>query len=394
MTLPFRRKARPETALVLHDLSRDAPLPERAFVLRVPGAEVPLLPLDLPPGLKGVARERVARRQVRDAIGAGPEMRPARLGPAPEGWRRMLVVETKARGAWAARVAGTACRAVLPDYLCLPAAAGLWVIETEGEGEGVRARLGPEDGFAAEPDLALALLEEAGKAAPPRAVLRLGPALAALDAWLAGQGWPVAATPEALAPDLAPARFAHGELTLDLARDPEAERAAMRRGLGHIAAALALALTGFGLWTASVQIETERLAAQGLAYRLNAERLARAGLIPSGPILDIRAQVGLALERAAARATQITAEPRPLEALRLAGAVLAGHELRVTRAGYQPGAGLVIDLEIGDFAALDALMAALAAAGTEARVTQSVAREGAGVEAVLALAATVPGAAP
>jgi general secretion pathway protein L len=74
--------------------------------------------------------------------------------------------------------------------------------------------------------------------------------------------------------------------------------------------------------------------------------------------------------------------------------VLAGHDLRVTRAGYQPGAGLVIDLEIGDFAALDALMAALAAAGTEAHVTQSVAREGAGVEAVLALAATVPGAGP
>jgi hypothetical protein len=39
-------------------------------------------------------------------------------------------------------------------------------------------------------------------------------------------------------------------------------------------------------------------------------------------------------------------------------------------------------------------MAALAAAGTEAHVTQSVAREGAGVEAVLALAATVPGAGP
>ncbi len=390
MTLSFRRKARPETALVLHDLLSDAPLPERAFVLRVPGTEAPILPLDLPPGLKGVARERVARRQVRDAIGAGPEMRPARLGPVPDGWRRMLVVETKARMAWAARVAGTACRAVLPDYLCLPAAPGLWVIETGDRG--VCARLGPEDGFAAEPDLALPLLEEAGRAAPPRAVLRLGPPLDALDDWLAAQGWPVAATPEALAPDLAPARFAHGELALDLARDPEAERMAMRRNLGQIAAALVLALTGFGLWAASVQIETDRLAAQGLAYRLNAERLARAGLIPSGPVLDLRAQVGVALERAAARATQITAEPRPLEALRLAGEVLAGHDLRVTRAGYQPGAGLVIDLEIGDFAALDALMAALGAAGSEARVTQSVAREGAGVEAVLALAATVPGA--
>jgi general secretion pathway protein L len=376
---------------VLHDLASGAPLPERAFVAVVTGAEAPLLPLDLPAGLKGAARERVARRQIRDAIGSGPEMRPARLGPAPDGWQRMLVVAAERRAAWAARVAGSACRAVLPDYLCLPAAPGLWVIETAGDG--LRARLGAEDGFAAEVDLALALLEEAGQGAPPRAVLRLGPPLAPLDDWLAERGWPVVTTPEALATHgIAPVRFGHGELSLDLARDPEAERAALRRDLGRIAAALVLALAGFGLWVASVQIETGRLLAQGLGYRVNAERLARAGPVPSGPILDIRAQVAAALDRAAARTVQTDGEPRPLAALRRAGEVLAAQDLRVTRAGYRPGAGLVIDLEIGDFAALDALMAALDAAGAEARVTQSVAREGAGVEAVLALAATVPGA--
>jgi len=393
MILPFRRRSRPEAALALHDLGAAAPWPGRPFVALVPGAEAPLLPLDLPAGLSGPARERVARRQMRDALGPdGAEARPARLGAAREGWQRMLVCDAGARAQWAARVAGTACHAVLPDYLALPAAPGLWVIETGDEG--LRARLGPEDGFTAEPELALALLAAVAEEAPPRAVLRLGPPLAPLDDWLGARGWPIAENVEALGGQegiKTPVRFGHGELALDLARDPEAERAALRRGLARLALALVLALGGFGLWAASVQIETTRLADQGLVYRKNAERLARAGLIPAGPILDLRAQAQGALERARAQSAQASGEARPLEALRVAGEVLAAQELRVTRAAYQPGTGLVIDLEIADFAALDGLVAALRAAGTEARVAQSVTREGTGVEAVLALATTLKG---
>lgn len=393
MTLPFRRRSRPEAALALHDLGAGAPWPGRPFVALVPGAEAPLLPLDLPPGLSGPARERVARRQMRDALGPGTaEMRPARLGNAREGWQRMLVCEVGARAQWAARVAGTACRAVLPDYLALPAAPGLWVIET-GAGP-IRARLGPEDGFAAEDDLALALLEAAAEAAPPRAVLRLGPPLAVLDDWLGARGWPIAESVAALGSQEGietPVRFGRDELALDLARDPEAERAALSRGIARLTAALVLALGGFVLWAAAVQIETTRLADQGLVYRKSAERIAREGLIPTGPILDLHAQTQGALERSRAQIAQASGEARPLEALRVAGAVLAAQELRVTRAAYQPGAGLVIDLEIADFAALDTLVAALRAAGTEARVVQSVTREGAGVEAVLALATTLKG---
>jgi len=114
----------------------------------------------------------------------------------------------------------------------------------------------------------------------------------------------------------------------------------------------------------------------------------RAGLVPAGPVLDIRAQAGDALERARTEAEAAGTQSRPLDVLRAAGAVMAAHEPRVTRASFQPGLGLVIDLEIADFAALDALVGDLAAAGTEARVARSVAREGRGVEAVLALAAT------
>lgn len=388
-----RRRRSSAPALAIHPLESGAALPaalpDGPFVATVPGADAPLLPLDLPPGLRGVARERVARRQLRDAgCAAGLDLRPARLSRGHDAWMRMLVCDGAQRAGWAAQVAGAGkrCRAVLPDYLALPAAKGLWVIDVWDDGA-IRARLGVEDGFAAEPDLALALLQEAARAAPPAAILRLGAPCAPLDAWLATLDVPVCNTPEALPETVAPpVRLGHGELALDLARDPEALRTALRGTLRRIAAALVLALGGFGFWAASVQIETDRLRDQDLTYRRNAEALLRAGLVPSGPVLDIRAQAQAALERARAQADEARGQARPLDVLRAAGEVLTAHGGRVTRVSFQPGLGLVIDLEIGDFAALDALVGDLATAGTGARVAQSVAREGRGVEAVLALA--------
>src|SRR6056297_3440596 len=375
MTAPFRRRSAPAaSALAIHAAGSAAAMPGRPFVATVPGADAPLLPLDLPPGLTGVARERVARRQLRDAgCGTGLDARPARLGPGRESWTRMLVCDAALRADWAGRVApaGRRCRAVLPDYLTLPAAPDLWVIETEAAGN-VRARLGVEDGFAAEAGLARALLEDAAEASVPAAIERRGAPVAALAA-------------EGIAP---PVRFGHGELALDLARDPEALRAALRGSLRRIAAALVLALGGFGLWAASVQVETDRLRDLDRGYRANTEDMLRAGLVPAGPVLDIRAQAGDALDRARAGAEAARTRSRPLDVLRAAGEVLVKHAPRVTRASFQPGLGLVIDLEVGDFAALDALVSDLAAAGTGARVARSVAREGRGVEAVLALAAT------
>lgn len=393
MIAPFRRRPAPVApSLAIHPVESGAPQPQGAFVATVPGAAAPLLPLDLPPGLHGVARERVARRQLRDAgCGAGLDLRPARLGPGREAWVRMLVCDGAQRADWAAHVAplGRRCRAVLPDYLVLPAAPGLWVIETDEAG-GVRARLDIDDGFAAESDLARALLEEAAEASAPKAILRRGPPCAPLDAWLATLAAPVcdgdaALGAAAIAP---PVRFGHGELALDLARDPEALRAALRGSLRRIAAALVLALAGFGFWVASVQLETDRLRALDRGYRANAEDMLRAGLVPSGPVLDIRAQAEGALNRARTVAEAARAQSRPLDVLRAAGEVLAAHAPRVTRASFQPGLGLVIDLEITDFAALDALVRDLSAAGTEVSVARSVAREGRGVEAVLALATT------
>jgi len=397
MSLVKSGKSRAAAApLPLHDLGAGGACSDRPFVAVVPGEAVPLIPLDLPGALKGAARERVARRQLRDAYGGsetGLDARPARLGPSSEMWQRMLVTQATTREDWARSVApaGALCRAILPDFLALPAAPDLWVIEADDAR--IRARLGLEDGFAAEPDLGLALLQAAFDAAPPRAVLWQGGAQFDVEAWLAARSLPVCHE----AADLSehgvepPRRFAHGELALDLARDPGAERAEMHRSLRRLRLPVALAVLGFAGWIGALMMDMAALRDQSLAYRQNAERILREVMIPTGPILDIRTQVTQLIARARGAEAETETEARPLDVLRQAGAVLGDHDLTVTRVSYQPGAGLVMDLQIADFAALDALVTALNAAGTEARVAQSVTREDSGVEAVLAMAVSQGG---
>jgi len=397
MILLKPRKSRDAAApLPVHNLGTGGAFPARPFVAVVPGEAVPLIPLDLPGALKGAARERVARRQLRDAYGgaeAGLDARPARLGETPEAWHRMLVAEAGARADWARSVApaGALCRAILPDYLALPAAPGLWVIEADAAR--IRARLGLGDGFAAEPDLALALLQEAAETAPPRAVLWQGEVPPEIEAWLAARALPMCHEAAVLAEHgvEVPRRFAHGELALDLARDPGAERAEMHRSLRRLRLPVALAVLGFAGWIGAILMDMAALRDQSLAYRQNAERILRDVMIPTGPILDIRTQVTQVIDRARGAEAAAETEARPLDVLRQAGMVLGDHALTVTRVSYQPGAGLVMDVRIADFAALDALMTALRAAGTEARVAQSVTREDSGVEAVLAMAVTQGG---
>ncbi len=397
MTLVLKRKkSGSATPVKTHDLASGGALPTAPFVALVPGAAAPLVRLDLPDALKGQARDRVANRQLRDAYGgsdAGLDLRPARLAGTRDGWQRVLVTDIEERQGWARAVApaGALCRSILPDYLALPAAPGLWVIEARDDQ--IRARLGPEDGFAGEPDLAFALLKEAAATSPPRAVLRLGDASPEIDAYLSAQNMTVCgASSELAAHDVSPPLvFGYGELALDLARDPGAERAEMRRTLRGLRLPVGLAVLGLVGWVAATVMETRDLRDQSLAYRQNAERILRDVMIPTGPILDIRTQVTQRLERARTARSDGDAEARPLDVLRRAGAVLADNDGTITRVSYQPGAGLVIDLQLVDFAALDALVTALRTTGVEPRVAQSVTREGAGIEAVLAMAVTQNG---
>src|SRR5690606_28670854 len=106
----------------------------------------------------------------------------------------------------------------------LPAAPGLWVVEADRDG--VVARLGPADGFAAEHALALrmltlALAEARAGGALPRAVLLTGetaPTFAPLC-----EGMSLVSRAGDLPAALTPRVMALGEAAVDFARDPRAD---------------------------------------------------------------------------------------------------------------------------------------------------------------------------
>lgn len=399
MTTPLTRLRRPRAApkLTLWPLDTGHAPPATPFVALLPGAEVPMLALDLPPGLRGRERLRVAERQLADLLGSGAEaleMRPASLSPDGAPWTRVLVADRAQLAEWRARIAaaGPACRALLPDYLALPAAEAVWTIAT---GQGcLQARLGLADGFSAEPALARAMLETAlATDGPPACALRLGPPQPEIDEMLAARKIPLARDAESIAAlGLAPPRsFAHGELLLDLAQDRAAAAESLRRALLPWRLPAAMAAAAFVLWSAGTVMQTQALREQALTERRATEDLARRALVPSGPILDLRAQIARAVAAQESTLAGNRGETAPLDLLRAASEVLADGAAQVNTVSLRPGAGLLVDVELADFAALDTLVAGLRAAGIAPRVAQSAAGDTGTVTATLMLAAAAAG---
>ena len=220
--------------------------PTSRHVVALPGCAVPLFHLDLPKGLRGQAREQVARRQLADRTGQAEsalELRPV-VGPASQGaWSRVLAAAPEQLRA-CARIS---CRAVLPDYLCLPAAAGVWTIGYEPPAPNsdsetaalLSARLGPEDGFSALPALAMAQLEQALEegADRPKAILLTDPLPEELRSQIQALAahHDIAVETEATALSRhglsEPRMLAHGELACDLRHNPMAARNRLARQL-------------------------------------------------------------------------------------------------------------------------------------------------------------------
>lgn len=382
-TRKYHRRAAAEAAkLPLYYLGAGGRPPAGSYVALVPGAMAPVLSLDLPSGLKGATRLRVARRQMADLFGRNDldfEMRPVVLGAGKNPWRRALAVAPGDRQKWLQDVT-PACRVVLPDYLALPHAPDVWSIDCSEDK--IRARLGVDDGFTAEPALALALLKSALSDAAPKAVLLTGAPDPDIARLLQEHKLEVANDPAKYGAKI----FANGELALDLARDPDAEKQDMRRALRPFLLPAVMAVLALAFWTGAMLRETGELRAQALAHRQSAERILRETMIPTGPILDMRAQVSRLVDKRRAAAEQAAMQARPVDVFRGAGNVLAASDAQVLAVSYQLGSGLVIDLKVKDFAALDQVVAALRAAGIELSVAQSTARENEGVEASLALA--------
>lgn len=373
-----RSRRRPPPAL--WRLGEGAP-PSGPFVALVPGTEAPLVSVTLPATLKGPAREDVARRQVLDRLGLPAlalDIRAARLG-GDEGWSRVLTADRATVLRWRSGLGSAAarCRAMVPDYLAVPVEPGCWAVDADAEG--VRVRLGPADGFAAEPELGAAMLATAvaqarAANAVPRAVTLTGdaPGIAAALA-----GLPIRRAASSAA-------FAQGELALDLLRDPRADAAGIERRLRRIAAPLALVLAGALGWAGATALATRHDLRMAEAVEAQTLAAARRDILPSGPIVDLRVQVAREIAARRAAAGDAPQARGPLAVLRAAAPVFEGGEAVVQGLSVVPTTERVtLDLGLPDFRALDAAVEALGAAGIAARVTRSGTAPEGGVSAAI-----------
>ncbi|CUH89344.1 type II secretion system protein L [Phaeobacter sp. CECT 5382] len=402
-------------------------------VLTVPGYLVPLVALDLPTGLRGQAREQVAHRQLADRS-AIPEtdlaLRPflprplSRSLPKRSGqknlggdsWTRVLMAETR----WLQGLEGLNCRAVLPDYLSLGTAPGLWtvtldtlppdtvapehpeqgpdaavdmagdtIVDTANVTEAATScsqlivRLGPEDGFSALPQIGLAMLTQALHASQnqsrpaPKAILWLGPTEAAeltqIRSLAAQCDLPLVTNPEAL--DTLglprPSVFTHGELSCDLRHNPLAARARLARQVLPWRWPLLAACLAAALWGAAQILAFGQVQAEVDASRARSAALVKAHFVPEGPVLDARLQVSRALADLRRTATKSAQDQGPLDLMQRLAEVLSRADLRPDLLSYQTGIGLVLALRVEDFSQADHLAAALRDAGLALTVTDS-----------------------
>lgn len=358
-----------------------APAPRGLHVVLVPGEAVPLVALDLPDRLRGAAREQVAQRQLADLLGAEAgalQMRPYALDGNAEGWTHVLVTERAALDRWRGQV-GKGCVAVLPDYLALPVDETSWTLA--GTPDRLRARFGPADGTTTT-EVALCLQAEAilAREGAPERVYRFGPPLPEFEAWLAARNIPLISDPGDKAAGLR--AFSRGETGLDLRADPQAARRRLRRQLSAWRWPVLTGAVAAGLWAAAQISVIRATEAETTALTARAMDLTRAEFIPSGPILDMRVQIARALaeQRSALRAR--SGDSSPLDLFAGAAPVLSGAGARLDTVAWAPEQGLQLVLEMGDFAAVDALVDSLAAEGL--RITVRDARLGGDGGGVLA----------
>nr|WP_257786736.1 type II secretion system protein GspL [Sulfitobacter alexandrii] len=346
----------------------------------VPGAEVPIFSLDLPPGLRGQAREQVARRQLQDRAGLTAEttqIRPVYMPRQSDRWSKVLIADSALLAEWKA-AAGPQCRAVLPDYLTLPTANGIWTVAGQ-DGYHV-VRLAPDEGFAAQPDIALAMLEREldGQSAPPGAMLVLGPVPEGLEELAGKHEVPIIAeAAEAKALGLEePTILGHGELDFDLRRDPQLARARLRRQVLPWRWPVLFAAIAAALWSAAQIIETGRIEARTDQLNALTQNLVRENFIPTGPLLDVRVQVSQVMAARQAQASADGDESSAMDLFAIAAGVLSAQGVQTDQASTVSASEVALDLTLPDFASVDRLAADLRAAGLDVEIVESRVSDG------------------
>ena len=368
-------------------------------VLLVPGAAAPLLALDLPNKLRGFAREQVARRQMQDRLGLDPdavEMRPFQE-TSKSLWHRILVADPKLVRGWRAQIT-RGQKTLLPDYLALPTAHGLWTICSTNDGLAVR--LGPENGFGASPDVAQMILSKhlADPRQRPAAILMLGEMWDGLAALADPHGVRVVTQPSDLREIEGvgnPVALQHGELSCNLLRDPELIRDRLREQLMPLRLPAAILCVALGLWVASDVMEIRRLQDERIAIQTAAEEVVRDVFVPRGPILDMREQVLQAEAAMRSRSAPDTQTQDALGVFERIGPALFQANARILQVASPDGVRLDLLVETPDFAAADALSLDLADYGITVRVIASRRTDdGAAARSELQLTATNPEAQP
>jgi general secretion pathway protein L len=373
-----------------------APPPPGRHVAVLPGQMVALHRVDLPERIRGPARLRVARSMFAPGLAGSPETLDIvplvpRAGAAP--WSVLQVVGREALAAVTPRLA-SGCLSLVPDYLTLPHGAGLWVLALRGAGDDMRllVRAGADRGFAAEPDLAGAILSRWLAKDPPKAVLFQAPADGApLPEAVAGM---FGAAGLAIAPlgDATPGLEWPGAedlRRLDLRGRPTGSDNRILRALVRVRAPLVAAGLAGLVMLGALMFETRQMNAAARADRAQVATLVQSHLLPGAPILDLRAQVRREIEARQQRRAGDTAQGGPLEVLRALSLALVAGGVTADTVQYAPQGGLVVQLRGPGFEALDALMAALDEAGLAARLVEARAAE-TGVVAQVAVATGAP----
>ncbi|MEL7116732.1 MAG: type II secretion system protein GspL [Pseudomonadota bacterium] len=363
------------------NLGEGAP-PGGAHVALVPGASAPVLPIELPPTLSGAAREQVAERQLIEQLSLAPatfEMHPLQPKSA-KSWSHVVVLDSERAKQW--RGATTrATTALLPDYMALPTADGLWAIVVDADT--VSVRIGADEGLSGERDLVEAQLS---RAAPPDVILRLGDADQELDDFLLGFDADIVTDPAELKKaGITVVRWADSVGGLNLLAPPSASVDRLRAGLKRWRMAAVAAAVAAIAWMGSTWAEMQAAETRAALAEQRIEGLVREHFVPSGPILDVRAQVTAAVEAALVPdVIELQTIPAMVQ-FQIAAEILTRDGANVLSVFFRPETGLETIVATDDFSVLDDLIIGLQDADFLVEQLESRAQQTGGVVAQLRL---------
>jgi general secretion pathway protein L len=373
----------------------DAPqeMPRSGPVIALmPGEEAPLYPLDMPARLREGLKANMARAQLESLLQQDPETLEIRIGfPDPDSVTARAVVASaeacRARRAALGEEAGRVT-ALLPDYLAVRGEAGVWTLRGAVSADGstrLIARLGPRDGFSAPQAHALAQLRVALETqGPPGRARLVGDVPDAVRAMLTEAEVSIdevasVADLEGPGPD---------EMAFNILHDPAADRAEMQRVIRRWRLPLALMLAGCVALGVGLRIETADLRTRAEALNEQTIAIARRAFLPGGPILDLRRQVGRVISERQRRRADTADAAGPLALTHAATRALDREDLSVHRLQMTREGVLQVEVDVGDFARLEQLVAAIGRTGQSARILTSAVEDGRGVTAVIGVTDT------